>query len=275
MLFTLLVCVLVSTSSATSSTTSVEGLCGYVYDWGTEDLGEQFSTNYISASWAGFEQAPNNNNNNLKTQVGYEWAIISDDMANDVIRLAASEEDSSKRCRENSGITGKPDIADWASVDATYASNYQLTLTPGQSYYVLLRVTTTATNSNGEVSEVVTYTNGAGITISTETRYTRGNNNNKNNKGKGKKKGKNGKMMVFPSFLESTSSPLLFVNSSFFSSFFGVSSGLLGWQIALIIIACVVALILLLVLIFIVVGRTKGDDKYETNVHRNENTEKI
>jgi hypothetical protein len=288
LLLTLLVCFVISTS-ATTTTSGLEATCGYVYDWGTEDMGQQYSTNYISASWAGFETP--SSDNNLKTQVNYEWAIISDDLATEAIRLAATEEDSSIRCRDNSGISEKPDVADWSSVDSTYASNYKLTLTPGQTYYVLLRVTTTTTTLNGEVTESVTYTNGAGITISTTTKYTRGNNknnkdnNNKdNNKGKNKnnKNGKNKPPVIIngglPSFLESTSSfsSLLFINSSDLSSFLSVSSGLLGWQIALIIIACVFALILLLVLIFIVVGRTKGgDDKYETNVHRNENTEKI
>jgi len=281
---------LLSTTVVTGS-----GLCGYVYDWGTEDVGRQYSTNYISASWAGFEEA--NDNSNIKSKVRYDWAIVSDDMATNAIRLAATEEDSSSRCRNNSGISGKPDVADWTNVDSTYATNYQLSLTPGQTYYVLLRVSTTTISSDGQVTESVIYTNGAGITISTTTKYTRGKNNdnndnnnnnkrnkdnnnknnNKNNKNNNKKNNNNNNPIVLPSLLESSSSSFDFNPALFNSSHsaISVSSGLLGWQIALIIIACVTALILLLVLIFIVVGRVKGDDKYETNVHRNENAEKI
>jgi len=112
----------------------------------------------------------------------YDWAIISDQIATDAIRNAGSAEDPSKRCRSDVGISVKPDIADWVSVDSTYANSDQLSLFPGQIYYVLLRVTTmTKDEKSGESSESVIYTNGAAITISTETKYTRNNR-------KGKKK---------------------------------------------------------------------------------------
>jgi len=267
-----------------TGTTSSSGLCGFVYDWGTEDEGQQYSTNYISASWAGFEPSTEDPNN--KVTVYYDWAIISDDVATDTIRNAGGEEDPSIRCRSESGLSETPDVADWAAVDSTYANNYQLSLTPGQSYFVLLRVTTTTLQSTGKVSKSIIYTNGHAISIATETRYTRGKGKKEGGEGKkngGKKRkttaGRAGPPVIFlPTLFESSSSfePVFFVNSSEISSFLNqFSSGLLGWQIALIILGCVFALILLLVLVFIVVGRTKSEDKYETNVHKNENVEKV
>jgi len=201
----------------TSSTTS--GLCGFVYDWGTEDEGQQYSTNYISASWAGFEPSTEDPNN--KVTVYYDWAIISDDVATDTIRNAGGEEDPSIRCRSESGLSETPDVADWAAVDSTYANNYQLSLTPGQSYFVLLRVTTTTLQSTGKVSKSIIYTNGHAISIATETRYTRG---------KGKKEGGEGKktvvkkeklqldVLVHPSFSYQHSSRVLLPLSPFSSS---------------------------------------------------------
>jgi len=248
-----------------------ERLCGHVYDWGGEDVGEQVSTNYISASWVGFE--PENTNN--KVSVRYDWAIISDDIATDAIRNAGAEENPSIRCRSEVGILETPDVADWVAVDSTYANNYQLSLTPGQTYFVLLRVTTTTKidEENRPIQSVI-YTNGAPITISTETKYTR--NNGKNKGGKGKGPGKNKPPVIFLPPAVSSVSSLLFFNSSQLSSFVSLnSSGLFAWQIALIILSCLFALILLLIMIFIAVGRSKGEDKYETNVHRNENVEKI
>jgi len=257
-----------------------ETLCGYVYDWGSEDVGQQYSTNYISASWAGFESTEDTNNI-VSSSVRYDWAIISDDLATETIRTSGTEEDPSIRCRSEVGISEKPDVADWVAVDSTYANNYQLSLTPGQTYYVLLRVTTTTIDETGKTTDSVIYTNGGGITISTETKYTRNNNarRGRNNGRRGVTTTGQGILRpptVFEPPLLESSSPVIFVNSSHLSSFISFfSSGLFGWQIALIILACVFALILLLVLIFIVVGRSKGEDKYETNVHRNENVEKI
>jgi hypothetical protein len=235
--------------------------CGYVYDWGTENIGQQYSTNFISASWAGFQDTENEENNN---KIRYEWAIISEKLATDAIRNADSVD--GPRCRAYPGFEGKPDIQDWTEVDSTYASNNKLTLFPGSTYWVILRVTTLK-QSNVGAPEIL-YTNGAGISISTEARLA--------------ERGKFNKHFVRKHFKRSPSpSPeLLYFSSSSlslssFSSYQDLSSGLLGWQIALIIIACVFATILILVLIFILVGRSKADDKYETNVHRNENVEKI
>jgi len=274
MLGKLVFLVLFLSSTLAISQSQEQGLCGYVYDWGTEDVGQQYSTSYISASWAGFEPTDDLDfDNNNKVTIEYEWAIISDQIATDAMRAAGSQEDPSQRCRSEAGIPGTPDVVDWKSVDSTYANSDQLTLSPGSTYYVLLKVTTITTDQKtGESAESVLYTNGAAITISTDTRYTR----NVKGKGGGKRnRNRFPNVIVNPSNLES-SSPLIFVNQSELSSFISIrSSGLLAWQIALIVLSCVFALILLLLLIFVIVGRGKGEDKYETNVHRNENVEKI
>jgi len=251
--------------SLLSLTTLVNGTqCGYVYDWGTENIGQQYSTNYISASWAGFQDTENEENDN---KIRYEWAIISEKLATDTIRNADSED--GPRCRTTPGFEGKPDIQDWTEIDSTYASNNKLTLFPGSVYWVVLRVTTikhSKVPTTTVLEEEILYTNGAGITISTEARLAE--------RGKNRFARKHFKLSPSPSpeLLYFSSSSL---SLSSFSSYQDLSSGLLGWQIALIIIACVFATILILVLIFILVGRSKADDKYETNVHRNENVEKI
>jgi len=48
-----------------------------------------------------------------------------------------------------------------------------------------------------------------------------------------------------------------------------------GWKIGLITAACVVGLLLLLLILLVVVAKGKGEDKYTTTVHRNDNVEKF
>lgn len=104
--------------------------CGVVIDGSSsEDIDVQSSLSKISASWPGFEDGWEKNR-----VLRYEWAVISSSLASNAVKA--------RECRENSGFVGLPDILPWTNAETKTSASASVRLTNGETYYVIVRVTT-------------------------------------------------------------------------------------------------------------------------------------
>lgn len=129
---------------ALASNAAADSRCPTVYDGATNgvfDMSTQFSTASLSANWFGLENSE---------VLGYEYAIISDNLINKSMR--------NRDCRATQGFLGVPDVQGWTDVrKQTTVSAKKLSLEPTHTYYVVLRTTL----SNG----VHTFSNSDGIIV--------------------------------------------------------------------------------------------------------------
>jgi len=191
----------------------------------------------------------------LTPGVSYQAAVISQSMATTSIRLSGWNTSSfSPRCRIGSGIGKlKPDVADWQYVgtETTYI-NMSVKLHPGIRYYTIIRAhiqgttgRTVYSNSDGFVplpyhgadDDDGTNDDGSNDDDSGDDDDT-GNENDSDNDND--------------------------------------DDGLAPYQSGLIAMGCALfCLLLLCCLLLLVFFTRKGEDKYTTTVHRNENVDKL
>merc|ERR1711976_244628 len=102
--------------------------CGFVNDGLKLDVDVQSSTTKLSASWFGFEDGKESNR-----ILRYEWAVVSSSQAKSLEAGA---------CRESAGFLGQPNVVGWTNVEKATTASTNVKLTEGETYYVVIRATT-------------------------------------------------------------------------------------------------------------------------------------
>jgi len=222
--------------------------CGKVYDGDKQgkDIDTQSSTSSISGNWEGFG-----------TEV--EVCVISEDQATKIILDSEGfEAPDNTRCRSKLGLDkGDTPFADFEKVpkgDSSFTFD-GLDLDEGSSYFFVVRYV-----DHGEPH----YSSSNGV-VPGGPKKGRHTNTHKKDGGSGSDDG------------GSDSGH----NHSDGSGSGGESSSsddddLADWQIGLIAMGCALCcLLLLLLILLLVLAKGKGDDKYTTTVHRNDNVDKL
>jgi hypothetical protein len=198
----------------------VESLrCGRVWDGPNrhKEVEWQRSLTTLSANWDYFED-----NNNTK-DIQYEYAIISQTKFTPAIERSSHDAPVRNRCRNNTGIIGRPDVVSWHKVKGRKRVTWTgLSLRPKHRYYFIIKAR--------QGSQFI-FTNTHGITV-----------------------GLNGSINR--------------TRSDDDDDFADYKAGLIAMGIA---ICCILCLLLLLLL---AIAKGKGEDKYTTTVHRENNVEK-
>jgi len=227
-----------------SGTLSTHCECGRIYD-GSErgtDIDEQESTSEFTANWEGFHDE-------------VECALVDEGQVTEKFKLSGFDAPEETRCRSGSDITGTPYI-DFVKVpkgQETYTFT-DLDLSRGTRYYFVLRYI--------EHNEPH-YSNSNGCTP---------------------KEPGGGDTGSSPDESSDEHPPHNPPPSGSDSGTGGGSSSddddddddIPDWEIGLIFMGCALCcLLLLLLILLLVLAKGKGDDKYTTTVHRNDNVDKL
>jgi len=207
----------------------------------------------LSAAWDGFDDG--------ESSVSYQWAVISEELATSVILASGEQAEESVRCRTVPGFEGSPDILDWQTTEDTFVRVTNLMLTLDTTYYVVIR----AENQAGQIL----FTNSDGVRILEHHLIERAIQQKKDNPRKRDNSRKSNDSRKDDKSTASSS------GSSSSSSNDDDDDGLADWEIGLIAAGCALFCLLLLLLLLIGISFGKGEDKYQTTVHRNENVERI
>jgi len=220
--------------------------CGQVYDGDKQgkDIDSQSSTTSLTGNWEGFG-----------TEV--EVCVVSEDQASSFVLGSGFDAPDDKRCGSKLGLKkGEDPFVPFVKVPkgkSTYTFD-NLDLDKGTWYYFVVRYVDHGephySTSTGVVPGGSSSSHGGGNGGSGS-----GDGNGSGSNGDGNGNGGNG------SNLESSSSD---------------DDDLADWQIGLIAMGCALCcLLLLLLILLLVLAKGKGDDKYTTTVHRNDNVDKL
>jgi len=221
------------------SATLSKGDCGRLFDGDKKghDIDEQTSTSEFHANWEGFPD-------------GVELALVSSEEATEEFLHSGDEACDNSRCRTYSDVKGKPTV-DFESASGGSHIFDGLDLDDGEVYYLVLRFESKGAGKDGHI-----YTNSDGVLIK-----------KKSPPPDDSKSGHHHSHKPPP--------PRGSKSNGSSSSGEDDDDDLADWQIGLIFMGCALCcLLILLLILLLVLAKGKGEDKYTTTVHRNDNVEK-
>lgn len=171
--------------------------------------------------------------------------VISEDQVSREISESGNGGSHKTRCRHEPGFDGDCDTHDFVQVNDDHYTFKDLDLERGRRYYVILRYKT-----DGELH----YTNSDGIEPDPSDDESNDDSGSPHHEDDGTGGHRSG-------------------DSS--SSSGDDDDDLEDWEIGLIFMGCALCCLLLLLLLLLILAKGKGEDKYTTTVHRNDNVDKL